>query len=57
MKEEVKNCANPDEVVDVKVNVDVSRIIKYLCAAGVLIVSIVYGYKVFLKIYNKRELE
>ncbi len=37
----------------VTVSVDVSRIVKYVSAAGVLIVAIIFGTKTFLKMLEK----
>jgi hypothetical protein len=49
-----KNCCSgkdkePATGVSVKVIVDVPRIVKSLCCAGVLIVGIIFGTKTFLK--------
>ncbi len=48
----LKNCCtpkNPDSNVNVTVNVDVPRIVKYACITGVLIVGIIFGNKSFHK--------
>ncbi len=34
-------------------NIDVTKIVKYVCIAGVLIVGIVFGTMCYLKIMNK----
>lgn len=34
-------------------NIDVTKIVKYVCIAGVLIVSIVFGSMCYLKTINK----
>jgi hypothetical protein len=53
-----KNCCSTNETdqdANVKVNVivDVPKIIKYLCVAGVLIVGIVFGTKTFKKMLEE----
>lgn len=45
-----KNCCTPKDAcssVNVNVNVDVPKIVKYSCIAGVLIVAIIFGTKCF----------
>lgn len=47
-----KNCCTPkdvDKCVNVNVNVDVPKIVKYSCITGVLIVGIIFGTKCFRK--------
>jgi len=34
-------------------NIDVTKIVKYVCIAGVLIVGIVFGTMCYMKILNK----
>jgi hypothetical protein len=46
----LKNCCTPAESsshVNVNVNVDVPKIIKYLSFAGILIVGIIFGTRCF----------
>lgn len=46
----LKNCANPMEStsnVNVTVNVDVPKIVKYCAVAGILIVGIIFGTRCF----------
>lgn len=45
--------ADQDSDVRVKVTVDVPKIVKYLCLAGVLIVGIVFGTKTFKKMLDE----
>jgi hypothetical protein len=54
----LKNCgstkeADQDANVSVSVVVDVPKIIKYLCMAGVLIVGIIFGTKTFKKMLEE----
>lgn len=35
-------------------NIDVTKIVKYVCIAGVLIVGIVFGTLCYMKILNKQ---
>lgn len=39
----------PESTVQVNVNVDVPKIVKYSCITGVLIVAIVFGSKIYKK--------
>ncbi len=41
-------CSSQPTECNVKVTVEVSKIVKYLCIAGVLIVGIIFGTKTFL---------
>lgn len=48
----LSNCCSPtgaDRQVNVNVNVDVPKIVKYTCVTGVLIVAIVFGTKLYRK--------
>lgn len=40
-------CSSDNNGVSVNVQVNVTKIIKYLCVAGVLIVGIIFGIKCF----------
>ena len=50
MSLEVKKNAN--EGNKVVVDVDVANIVKYLCITSIIIVSIVFGSKIFSKIFE-----
>ncbi len=46
------NCCSQEDTVsnaNVTVNVDVPKIVKYACIAGILIVGIIFGTKSFRK--------
>ena len=46
----MKDCCSANEVgrsVNVNVNVDVPKIVKYCCITGVLIVGIIFGTRCF----------
>jgi len=49
-----KCCSSSEEdaKVTVKVNVDVPKIVRYLCVTGVLIVGIIFGTKTFEKMMD-----
>ena len=47
-----KDCCSSDEV-GVSVNVDVTKIVKYVCFAGILIVGIIFGTKCFHKMVEE----
>lgn len=54
----IKNCCTSKDTdlkpsVNVNVNVDVPKIVKYCCIAGVLIVGIIFGSKCFRKLMDK----
>lgn len=53
----LKNCCatkeDQDTDVRVSVTVDVPKIVKYLCVAGVLIVGIIFGTKTFKKMLEE----
>ncbi|WP_313134459.1 hypothetical protein [Anaerocolumna sp.] len=34
-------------------NIDVTKIVKYVCIAGVMIVAIIFGTRCYLKMINK----
>lgn len=44
-----KDCCEPNDIgaSSVKVTVDVTRIVKYVCIAGVVIVGIIFGTKCY----------
>ncbi|HWT76699.1 MAG TPA: hypothetical protein VN258_18530 [Mobilitalea sp.] len=50
-----KDCCSNDECrnVNVNVNVDVPKIVKYSCITGILIVGIIFGSKCFGKMLEK----
>ncbi len=51
----IKNCCTPKDItrqVNVNVNVDVPKIVKYSCVTGVLIVGIIFGTKLFGKMLD-----
>lgn len=52
MSLEVKKNAN--EGNKVVVDVDVANIVKYLCITSIIIVSIVFGSKIFSKIFDNK---
>ncbi|MBB2183775.1 hypothetical protein H0486_12920 [Lachnospiraceae bacterium MD1] len=43
-------CEKKDTGSSVNVNIDVTRIVKYVCISGVFIVGIIFGTKYFHKI-------
>jgi hypothetical protein len=45
----MKDCCQGGEGCDVKVNVEVSKIVKYVSVAAVLIVGIIFGTLTFRK--------
>jgi hypothetical protein len=54
----LKNCCSSKDIdskpsVNVNVNVDVPKIVKYSCVAGVLIVGIIFAAKCFHKLLEK----
>lgn len=57
MCKDIKKDTNPVEQVNVEVKVYVANIVKYLCITSIAIVTIVFGYKTFLTIFNKNERE
>lgn len=51
-----KNCCtsnDSDRQVNVNVNVDVPKIVKYSCMTGVLVVGIIFGTNLFKKMLEK----
>lgn len=48
-----KDCCSPQAERNVKVTVEVNKIVKSLCIAGVLIVGIIFGTKTFLTMLEK----
>lgn len=48
---------NKEAQVNVNVNVDVPKIVKYSCITGVLIVAIVFGTKIYRKMLENGFLE
>jgi len=57
----LKNCysskENPAPDVHVNVSVDVPKIVKYWCIAGVIIVGIIFATKCFREMLNKGWIE
>ena len=54
----MKDCCSPKESgSSVTVNVDVTKIVKYVCIAGVFIVCIIFGTKYFHKMLSEGLLE
>ncbi len=45
--------SSEESEANVTVKVDVSKIVKYVCAAGIVIVAIIFGTKTFLKMLEK----
>lgn len=48
-----KDCCSPQAECNVNVTVEVSKIVKSLCIAGVLIVGIIFGTKTFRTMMDK----
>lgn len=50
-------CSNNNEEVqtNVSVNVDVPKIVKYSCLAGVLIIAIIFGCRTFVKMLELKK--
>ena len=48
-----KDCCLTEECCDVKVNVEVSKIVKYVSIAAVLIVGIIFGTMTFRKMMEE----
>lgn len=46
------SCENSSDA-NVRVSVDVTKIVKYSCISSVLIILIIFGSKVLNQIYNK----
>lgn len=49
----MKDCCQSDECCDVKVTVEVSKIVKYVSIAAVLIVGIIFGTMTFKKMMEE----
>ncbi len=54
MCKDIKKNTNPKEQVNVEVKVYVADIVKYLCITSAAIVTIVFGYKVFLSLFSNK---
>ncbi|MDF2907457.1 MAG: hypothetical protein K0R34_2778 [Herbinix sp.] len=48
-----RDCCQSDECCDVKVTVEVSKIVKYVSVAAVLIVGIIFGTLTFRKMLEE----
>lgn len=50
----LKNCCVPEKLdPSVTVNVDVTRIVKYVCFTGIVIVGIIFGTRCYQKMLSE----